>query len=54
MKNGGIIMNNVLALQQLNNSAEVEPQVGPTITTITVIPTMVISLISNYCDNHAS
>ncbi|WP_414017485.1 hypothetical protein [Bacillus velezensis] len=27
---------------------------GPTITTITVIPTMVISLISNYCDNHAS
>ncbi|MGG6385825.1 hypothetical protein [Bacillus velezensis] len=31
-----------------------EPQVGPTITTITVIPTMVISLISNYCDNHAS
>ncbi|MBS0045972.1 class III lanthipeptide [Bacillus velezensis] len=44
-------MYNILALQQLNNSAEAGTQV---ITTITVIPAMVISLISNYRDNHAS
>ncbi|MCY7711174.1 class III lanthipeptide [Bacillus safensis] len=45
-------MKKVLELQQLNN--EEQPEIGPTITTITVIPTTFISLLSNHCDNHAS
>lgn len=47
-------MNKVLELQKLPIDSEIQPQVGPTITIITVIPTTFVSFISVYCDNHVS
>ncbi|WP_154665507.1 class III lanthipeptide [Bacillus andreraoultii] len=47
-------MKKVLELQKLNDNSEVQPQIGPTITTITIIPTTLVSFLSNYCDNHVS
>jgi hypothetical protein len=48
-------MNKVLELQQLSvETSEVQPKIGPTITTVTIIPTTFMSFLSNHCDNHAS
>ena len=47
-------MNKVLELQQLNEIGEVQPHIGPTITTITIIPTTFMSFLSNHCDNKVS
>lgn len=44
-------MKEVLALQQMSENTEVEPHVGPTITTTTAIFTTFWSFVSVKCDN---
>ncbi|SET47907.1 hypothetical protein SAMN05216389_11261 [Oceanobacillus limi] len=43
-------MKEVLELQQIPEDNEVQPQVGPTITTVSAILTTFWSTVSNNCD----